>query len=409
LSVGSELQIQLVTSFEDLLELQSEWTALEARANVELPFQTWEWAVAWWQHLREDSRGVRDQLRVCVMRDTSNAVVAIAPLILTERPSVGPLRLRYLQFIGADPNITEVRMMVCLPEREAECCRVLRTHFASHAAEWDWISWDGLHGSVSGDIDQAYLLHGEAKTTFVLRLAPDWPTMMSGLGRNIKESLRKCYNSLRRDGLMYSLETLENSAAIERALADFFRLHADRASHTNTVRHADVFASAEARAFLLQVCDRLAGRGITRLFQLRINGQVVAARLGFQMGSQLYLYYSGWDSAYGRYSIMTTLLAEIIKDAIARGTPAVNLSTGRDVSKTRWRPEEVAYQSQVQIAPRLLARAQYLSYKAARAIGAGRVAREMLPGFLVRRTEPRSMLARLQRPSHPRAESTRSS
>src|SRR5579862_1176368 len=96
------LRVQHVTSFEGLQELQPEWLALETRTSAGLPFQTWEWAVAWWQHLREDNRGVRDQLRVCVVRDADEQVVAIAPLILTERPSFGPVRLRQIQFMGAD-------------------------------------------------------------------------------------------------------------------------------------------------------------------------------------------------------------------------------------------------------------------------------------------------------------------
>jgi CelD/BcsL family acetyltransferase involved in cellulose biosynthesis len=398
LSSRRRLQIQLVTSFEELLGLKSEWLALEASSAAELPFQTWEWAVAWWQHLREDNRGLRDYLRVCVVRDATNQVVAIAPLILTERPSFGPVRLRHLQLMGADPNITEIRTMLCRPEFEEECCRLLRTHFAERSDEWDWINWDGLCPPIAEGLDQsAALIAAEDRSTFVLNLAPDWESMKAQLGRNLKESLRKCYNSLRRDGLEWSFEVLEDQASIDFALADFFRLHAERAAQKNTVQHGNVFASEEARAFLSDVSRRLAERGVARLFRLRVDGHVVAARLGFQMGQQLYLYYSGWDCAYGRYSVMTTLLTEIIKHAIARGATSVNLSTGSDVSKTRWRPREVRYQSRVEVAPRFTARAHYFGLRAARSVGAGRVAREMLPSFLVRRSEPRITWRRVPR------------
>jgi hypothetical protein len=112
------------------------------------------------------------------------------------------------------------------------------------------------------------------------------------------------------------------------------------------------------------------------------------------MGEHLYLYYSGWDRAYGRYSVMTTLLAEIVKDAIARGTTSVNLSTGNDVSKTRWRPREVVYKSRIQIAPRASARAHYLGYRAARSVWTGSVAADILPSFLARRPEPHRRMSR---------------
>ena len=177
-------------------------------------------------------------------------------------------------------------------------------------------------------------------------------------------------------------------------MEEFFRLHANRAARTDTVQHANVFASDEARAFLSDVCRRLAERGVAKLFRLRIDGQVVAVRVGFQLGARLYLYYSGWDSDFSRYSVMTTLLAEIVKYAIGRGTTSINLSTGNDVSKTRWRPQEMVYRSAVQVAPRALARAHYLGFRAVRSVGTGRVAREMLPSFLVRRSEPRTNLPR---------------
>src|SRR5262245_18309954 len=136
--------VQVVTTFDGLLDLQADRLALETNVGAALPFQTWEWSVAWWQHLREDRRGVRDQLSVCVVRDQRDSVVAIAPLILTERPSFGPLRLRHLQFIGADPNITEIRTMLCRPELEEECCRLLRAHYAQSGDEWDWITWESV-------------------------------------------------------------------------------------------------------------------------------------------------------------------------------------------------------------------------------------------------------------------------
>lgn len=274
---------------------------------------------------------------------------------------------------------------------------MLRAYFAADANEWDWISWDGLCPSVTAGADQTGLVAGVDRSTFVLSLAPDWQTMKAQLGRNLKESLRKCYNSLRRDGLTCTLDVLEEPAAIELGLADFFSLHAERASRTDTVRHANVFASEEARAFLSDVCHRLAERGVARLFCLRIEGHVVAARVGFQLGEHLYLYYSGWDSAYGRYSVMTTLLAEIVQHAIGRGTTTVNLSTGSDVSKTRWGPREVVYHSRVEVAPRVSARAHYLGFRAARSVGAGSGARDMLPAFLVRRSEPRKNLPGLSR------------
>jgi CelD/BcsL family acetyltransferase involved in cellulose biosynthesis len=55
----------------------------------------------------------------------------------------------------------------------------------------------------------------------------------------------------------------------------------------------------------------------------------------------------------------TTTVAETIKWAIARGLRRVNLSTGTDVSKTRWSPEAVRYRSGVLVSPTALGRLRW--------------------------------------------------
>lgn len=382
------MRLECVKRLEELVALRDEWIALEDAAGVDLPFQTWEWAIAWWTHLREDRRGVRDQLRVCVVRDEDERVVAIAPMVLTERPSFGPFRVRYLQLMGADPNVTEVRAILCRPEYNNEMLTVLRAHMADVSGAWDWVAWEGLNATpspsgVCGDT-----------SAYVLPLPSDWQTMKRGLGRNLKESLRHCYNSLRRDGLTSSLEILEDADAIERGLGDFFRLHAGRAALKDGPKHPDVFASQQARDFLVEVCRRLAARGIARVFRLRVADRVVAVRVGFQLGQTLYLYYSGWDAAYARYSVMTTLVAEIIQDGIARGVTAVNLSTGTDVSKTRWRAQEVTYSARVEVSSSMAARVRYAGFQLVRSVGSHPAARALVPDALVRRSGPRETLAR---------------
>jgi len=382
------VRVHIATTFDELLALRSEWLALETASSVALPFQTWEWAVAWWRHFREDRISVRDRLRVCVVRDTSGRVLGIAPLVLTERPAVGPVRLRYLQFMGADPNITEIRSMLWLPGHERQCYEAVRECVATHAGEWDWIAWDGLGSQVgSAGTLSANLSSVEEKSAFVLELRPTWDSQKTDLRRNIKQSLRKCYNSLRRDGLASSLEIVDRPMAIADALNDFFRLHGERARLKSGPPHLDVFESPQARTFLTEACLRLAQRGVARVFRLRVGDQVVATRIGFEMGQALYLYYSGWDPAFGKYSVMTTLVAEVIQDAIDRGVHSVNLSTGKDVSKMRWGPDEVSYIRGVELSSRLAARARYFGYQAVSWPGARNLARLVMPGLLFRRSQ----------------------
>jgi CelD/BcsL family acetyltransferase involved in cellulose biosynthesis len=81
------------------------------------------------------------------------------------------------------------------------------------------------------------------------------------------------------------------------------------------------------------------------------------------MGGTLYLYFSGYQREFGKYSVMTTLLAEIIKHAFAEGIGTVNLSTGNDVSKTRWAPREWLECDGVTVSSRLTGRFSYATYR----------------------------------------------
>jgi CelD/BcsL family acetyltransferase involved in cellulose biosynthesis len=97
---------------------------------------------------------------------------------------------------------------------------------------------------------------------------------------------------------------------------------------------------------------------MVRVFQLEIAGQVVASRIGFIVSGSLYLYYSGFDPEWSKYSVMTTAVAEAIKYAIEQGLKTVNLSPGNDISKTRWGPRAVpaltAYEHSGRVRSRLV-------------------------------------------------------
>ena len=67
--------------------------------------------------------------------------------MITERPGVGPLRTRCLQFVGADPNITEVRTLLIRPGSEEAVYRAVATHIREASGAWDWMSWTGVDSS----------------------------------------------------------------------------------------------------------------------------------------------------------------------------------------------------------------------------------------------------------------------
>jgi hypothetical protein len=97
----------------------------------------------------------------------------------------------------------------------------------------------------------------------------------------MKEALRKCDASLRRDNLSHQIKVVEHPTEVTSALTRFFCLHSARAASSMTPKHPDVFASASSQAFLREYMDRAAAAGDAKVFELVVDNEVVASRIGF--------------------------------------------------------------------------------------------------------------------------------
>jgi CelD/BcsL family acetyltransferase involved in cellulose biosynthesis len=378
--------VEKIDSLPSLLALEKNWNSLEMHSR--LPFSNWDWAVSWWTQLRENKLGVKDSMFVRAIRSDAGDLVAVAPMVITRRPSVGPICVRQLQFFGADPNITELRGLLAVPGRHADAYRALVAHFCESADEWDSMLLSGIPPELElSELSNVLEFEWHGQTLdYELPLPASWEELRSALPRNIKESLRKCYNSLKRDNRNLVLEIVQEPEEVGPTLQRFFAFHGARARRTDTVLHANPFATLEAQRFLIEVCERFARRRRLRIFQLLVDGQVAALRIGFVTNDTLYLYYSGYDAEFGKYSVMTTLVAEAIQYAIAQGLKSVNLSTGNDVSKARWRPVELVTRQALVISPCKRAEIAHHVYKHALSAIDSVPALRRAAGFLARRS-----------------------
>jgi CelD/BcsL family acetyltransferase involved in cellulose biosynthesis len=361
----ADLTVEVATTVGGLQALEADYERLLRTTGNVLPFALHEWHVAWCNEFLESSKRIRTQPMIHVARNTEGRCVAIVPLILTRR-AVGPVNIGTLDLLGADPAITEIRTSLFEPSYETRAVWAIRRKLAD-VGTVDWLDW----GVISDSHALALSSHADLKIQrplldYVLDLPSSWGEFHSNLKRNIRESIRHCYNSLKRDGLTYELRIARDPPEVKDALERFFTLHAMRADFHATVAHPNHFATPGARRFLREVCEKLSARGMVRVFQLAIGGDVVALRIGFVIRDSLYLYYSGFDPRWSKYSVMTTTVVEAVKYAIGQGLTTINLSPNKDVSKTRWGPREIALNQAVQIAPSLLSRLAWAGFKRVR-------------------------------------------
>jgi CelD/BcsL family acetyltransferase involved in cellulose biosynthesis len=362
---STDLTIQIVTTMEELLAVQSDYERLHRATGNTLPFALHDWHVEWCNQFLYAERQTNIRPMIHVVRNREQACVAIVPLILTLR-TLGPLTVASVDLLGADPAITEIRTPLVERGYETRVAWLVQRSLAK-LPSLDWVQWRGIGGAFEEALAVgAELQWQDPLLSYVLDLPPTWDLLRARLKRNIRESIRHCYNSLARDGLKFNFHVVDAPHAVDEALQRFFALHALRANQSGTVAHPNHFASEVSRRFLRQLCARFARRGALRLFQLAIGEEIVAVRIGFVVGNSLYLYYSGYDTRWSKYGVMTTTLVEAIKYAISQGYSSANLSPGKDVSKTRWGPREIAFTNATQVAPSKLSRLAWRLYLRAR-------------------------------------------
>jgi CelD/BcsL family acetyltransferase involved in cellulose biosynthesis len=343
-SPSIELTTDIVIDVEGIRALKPDYEHLYRVTGNTLPFALQEWHLAWCAHFLNRKPQVEEQPLFCVLRNSARECVAIVPLIFTTR-RIGPLKLARVALIGTDPGITEIRNPLVHPGYERLAVRAVHESLAQ-VPDWDWIQWNGISGAfadaMAGEIKPQWY---EISKDYVLDLPSSWEEFRAGLKRNVRESLRHCYNSLSRDGHAFEFVVARESEEVRQALDRFLELHAMRANMAWGPKHPNQFASRTSQDFLYDVCSNLTVRDAVRLFQLKIGTEIVASRIGFVVGDSLYLYYSGFDPAWARYSVMTTTVAEAFRYAIGNGIRTVNLSPNGEQSKLRWRPRHVDFHS----------------------------------------------------------------
>lgn len=350
---GGTLHIEELDGPAALDRIAAEWEQLDAEVSPRTPFTSPAWARLWWQHMRQARSTIRHEFFVHTVRDGVGRLVAVVPLLITHRPAYGPLRLRLLQFFGAgDGSITEHRHIICRETDEPNVIQALVGYLLDRKDRWDVFVWTGIRSDeiMRGGHGNLLKIYQEVPE-YRVPLPDTWQKLRSTLSTNMKEAIRKCYKHLARDGRSFNFRAVTRPEEMAASLDRFLALHAQRAQLTGATVHRNYFAQAPHRTFISDTVRHLAARDQLRIFELEVDGKVVASRMAFLFENELYLYYSGYDLAWRKYSIMTTLMCECFKWAIESQVKVVNLSKGRDRSKLRWRGNEVMFRDALFISP----------------------------------------------------------
>jgi CelD/BcsL family acetyltransferase involved in cellulose biosynthesis len=359
----AEMGASCLEGVDAFLGLESEWRDLARRARTGNPFLSWEWVSEW-------ARMFWDDQLVTVVVDLDSTPVAIAPFCPGPSVPAPGVRSKNLQLLGPrwGWNLSEMGSVLIDPAHASEALAATVEHLWQRA-RWDWIevmafgddidAWQQALRRVTVNVDTSVESVSEIP---VMRLDKSWEALRSRLRRNVKESIRRSYNAPRRDGVEYSYREHRTVVGLDAALDDFFRLHRARSEASGGPSHADHFFRPSAQLFLRRVSRRMAEAGLLSISVCKARGASVAVQINFEVDGWLYLYYSGFDPRWARYSVMTYTRTRSLRSAIDRHLESVNFSPGVDQAKKRWDVTMIPMQRFSIVLDRRQSRARFALY-----------------------------------------------
>lgn len=312
------MDVEVVTSYEQLEQLRSEWTALADAADAPIhvtPF----WALAWWRHLG------RGSLRVSVVRD-GGRLVAVLPLH-------GRVRAGYevLRFVGDELGSTSCA--VVSPRRPEAGAQLWEELLSQDRRVLDL----RRHRLAGMGLDAPWRLAASHWQAAVSNVCPviagqeSAPDFLAGRGSRLRRVLTRAPRLAVEDGCPPETFVVSDVAGVERLLPELLVLW-DAAESANPRTH---FLRPPYDAFTRDVLFEAAREGRLALTGVRLGGTLAGAAFGYRVGAMYH--YSGprFHPDFQRYAPGHLTLWELVQHALEDGNGLDLLLGGQDY-KWQW-------------------------------------------------------------------------
>jgi CelD/BcsL family acetyltransferase involved in cellulose biosynthesis len=316
----SRVDIDELTTTEELEALEPAWADLWHRASSATSFQSPAWLIPWWRHLGGGA------LRVLAAR-AGGRLVGLLPLFLQapEGEKLLPLGIAisdYLDGLYEDGHGPEV------------AAAVLRHLVEQHR---DWRACE-LHPLPAGSPLLEAPLPPESSADIqpfepclVVELPPEATSLRHVLPKRMRKNLR--YFGMRAARLgRVGFETA-TVASLAEVLEALFELHTARWARDD---RPGVLADPAIGAFHHAAAPALLRAGLLRLHALRLDGRIVAVLYALHAKRRAYCYMSSYDPDLAEISPGTLILAHAIEQAIGERACEVDFLRGREPYKYFW-------------------------------------------------------------------------
>ena len=322
------LEIEELTSGNELRAVIPEWEQLWERSPTAPPFQMPGWLIAWWEHFGDGKElwalGLREQ----------DALVGMVPLCIHHEQGV-----RKVMLVGV--AVSDYVDALFAPGFESLGASLACEHLARHATRWDACDLQPLlkdspflSAEFPGEPGSSI---GKVETCTRLAL----PGNCLEFRRHFSAHFRKRFSAAKRNA--EAIGEVRFELASPQTFDDSFHglMHLHRA-RWKARNEPGLVNSAAAEQFHRDAASSLLDHGELRLWLLKIGSRAAGALYAFIHRQRLFLYLSGFDPEFEKVSPGVLLITHAIEQAISEGASDCEFLRGREAYKYRWDVREFA-------------------------------------------------------------------
>ncbi len=307
-----------VTRLRTIEEAQPLWERMLPHTHSPVVFMAPWWQSVWWKRFRGESE------LLMMLVDGPDGPVGLAPMVRDGDT---------LALLGGG-DLFDYRDFIVPRGSEDAFCSILFPRLES--MDWSALRLDSIReGSPTLRLfPQAAEAAGMSVEIEVEDVAPaavlptTWDEYLAALSKKNRHEIRRKIRRLHNAGRL-DRRVCESSEQLRPMMSSFLSLL--RASNPDK----DSFMTADREAFFFDAAEESARRGHLRLELTALDGQPVAACLGFDYSDAYLLYNSGYDPAHSRLSVGIVSKALAIQAAIESGKRVFDFLRGSEDYKYR--------------------------------------------------------------------------
>lgn len=328
--IQQRMKIDVIRSADSWSAMAQEWNTLLQASHLNLPFLTYEFQRAWWEHLG-GGEWQTAELHILAARDEQGQLVGIAPLFRAPHEDGS----HSLRLIGCH-EIADFLDFICRPQDlDAFVAAVLE-----HVQAFDGWQEAEFYNLLSESQTLAALpaaataagLQVEQETlqpSPYIVLPKTFDEYVEQLDSKQAHELRRKMRKAARNVVPLSTEVIRDAAELDPALNDFFALMTQEGEKASFLKPA-------MRAQMEAIARSAFAAGWLQLIFLKAGQERIAAYLNFDYDNRIWGYNAGFSNAHGTLSPGWLMMAEMMTWAIENGRAVFDFMRGGEEYKYRF-------------------------------------------------------------------------